>query len=247
LTVREAVVAVSQHTASIAALPKPDQDEFLDRAEASEARLVVVRHQHQRAKHFDALELAKAAPPPVHPRPERRKRLLKNGKEHRMMLVIGPNAAGLHLDKYMRKLKEGEQYRLRQDEIADLNRSAEELERRAAALRKDAKQRAADLAAWAAAVLTERHGQIDPFIETATYELDAETFCDLSKRPEQEAVAALLDRGAVPLTRGYWGDIRHLHHFGMPQPASEWTHTGNEHGLPSDIVASILPSGEAAS
>jgi hypothetical protein len=247
LTVRDAVVAVSQTTASIAALPKPDQEQFLELAETSGDHLRSVRHRHQRAKQRDALELAKAAPTPVYASPERRKRLLRNAKEHRLMLVIGPNSAGLHLENDLRALKEDDEYLARHGKIDELRRDADELGRRAADLRREADQRGRDLDAWTAAALTERHGSIRPFIETATYDLDAEMFDKLSQLPEQEAIEGLLDLGFVPQNRGYWGDIRYLQHFGMPQPAAEWTSVGNEHGLPQEIVASVLPvDGEAA-
>jgi Protein of unknown function (DUF3102) len=245
LTVREAVVAVSQHAASIAALPEPEQDQFLELAETTGDRLTAVRHQHQRAKNFDALELAKAATPPVHANPGRRKRLLKNAAEHRLMLVIGPNSAGLHLEQHMRDLKDSEGYRAQQSEINELRRTADELERQASELRSEALQRGRDLESWTASTLIEQHGEIQPLIETATYSVDAETFHELSRLSEQEAIGELLDSDLAPLNRSYWGDIRHLH-FVSPEPAVEWTNVGNEHRLPPEVVASILPTDGAA-
>lgn len=49
LTVRDALRAVSQNTAWIAALPESEQDDFIDLAESTDA-LVQARHQHQRAR-----------------------------------------------------------------------------------------------------------------------------------------------------------------------------------------------------
>jgi len=246
LTVREAVDLVSGRTASIAALPPPDQARLIERVETKGERIATAEHHVRRASALADLAAAAAPARPAHAGADRRKRLLRNTNERRLMLVVGPNAAGAHLDRHMRALKDGEQYRARQSEIDELTREADDLERRAAKLRKRAEQYRHELDEWTASALVERHGPIRPFIETATYSVDEETFAELSRLPEQEAIAVLLDRSLLPLTRGYWGNIQYFREFGWPQPATEWTNIGNEHGLPPEVVASILPNGDAA-
>ena len=238
LTVREAAVLVSQHTAAIAALPPPRQDQLIDRAETKGERLVTALQHVQRAAKLADQELSRPATPPLHAGPERRKRLLKHSAARRFMLAIGPNVAGLYLDELMRQLEDDAQHRAKQSEIDDLTQSADELERRAAALRQEAAQRRKDLQSWSKAALVARHGPIQPFIETAEYSVDDETFEELGRLPEQQAIAALID--LIPARRGYWGDVSQLQ-FASLQPAADWTNVGNEHGLPAEILASLNP------
>jgi hypothetical protein len=245
LSIREAIVTISQHTASIAALPPQSQDQLIERAEANGERLASARHHVQRAATLADLELAKPAARPVQASPNRRKRLLRNPATRSIMIALGPNVAGFYINELARELETTDQYRAKQSEIDDLTRAAEELERQVEALRREAEQKQQDLGSWSARELVEKHGPIHPFIETAEYDLDHETFADLCKLAEQEAIAALLDGDLVPLRRGYWGDIRHIQ-FAPLEPATEWTNIGNEHGLPPEILASLNPTGEVA-
>jgi len=236
---------VSQHTASIAALPPQRQDQLIERAEANGERLASARHHVQRAAALAYLELAKPAARPVQASPTRRKRLLNNPATRSIMIALGPNVAGFYINELTRELETTDQYRTKQSEIDELTRAAEELERQAEALRREAKQKQQDLGSWSARELIEKQGPIHPFIETAEYDLDDETFADLCQLTEQEAIAALLAGDLVPLRRGYWGDIRHIQ-FAPPEPTTEWTNVGNEHGLPPEILASLNPTSEAA-
>jgi hypothetical protein len=245
LTVRDAIVAVTQNAAWIAALPAGDHNNFLELAETSGDRLVEARRQHSRVKWQAASELARLAVPPVHAAPGRRKRLMSKPKERRVMLVVGPNHAGLHLHRHMAELNDGEEHRAYQAEVDDLRLAADELERQAAELRREAKQKARELKDWSAATLIWQHGPLHPFIETSEFVLDAETFDELARLPEHAAIEALLDRALQPERRGHWGDISLLD-FASLQPATGWTGIGNEHGLPPEVLASILPTGEDA-
>jgi Protein of unknown function (DUF3102) len=245
LTIREAIVAVSQHTASIAALPPQRQHQLIERAEANGERLASARHHVQRDAALADLALAKPAARPVRSGPDRRKRLLKNAAARRVMIAMGPNVAGFYIDDLTRELETGDQFRAKQSEIDELTRAADGLERQAEALRHEAAQKRKNIRSWVASALAEKHGPIQPFIETAEYALDDETFETLCQLPEREAIAALLDSEPVPLRRGYWGDIRHLQ-FAFPQPATEWTNVGNEHGLLPEVLASLNPTNEAA-
>jgi hypothetical protein len=123
-----------------------------------------------------------------------------------------------------------------------LYHAADELERQADELRAKAKTLAGALKSREAAKLTEQHGPIHPFIETAEFNLAAEMFNELAALPEQEAIEQLLDLDLVPTNRGYWGDIQYLVNFAPLEPAVSWTNVGNEHGLPPEVVASIIPS-----
>jgi Protein of unknown function (DUF3102) len=245
LTIRDAIVAVSQHTASIAALPPPAQDRLIERAEASGERLATARHHVQRDVALAAMELAKPPVRPVRAGPDRRMRLLKNSKTRQLCLTIGPNLAGLYVNELVREREEREDYRAEKDAINELTRSADELERQAAALRLKAKQKRDDLQSWVKDALVQEHGPIRPFIETVDYSLADGKFDELSRLPEQEAIAALLASDLTPVKRGYWGDIRHSR-FVTLEHATEWANIGNEHGLPQAVVDSLNPAAEGA-
>jgi hypothetical protein len=240
LTVRDALAAVSQNTAWIAALPESEQGDFIEAAETGTDRLVTLRQRHERAKNMAAMQLAQIAAPPLRAQPGRRQRLMKNGNEKRIMLVTGPNQAGLHLAKHLSELRAGDENRAKQAEVDDLRRAADDLERQAGALRDKAKRLADDLEAWSVAKLVEQHGPVEPFIETAEYAVDLATFDELAGLPEQSAITELLATGMAPVDRGYWGNMADLP-FASLEPAVNWTGIGHEHGLPPEIVASIMP------
>ena len=102
LTVRDALRAVSQNAAWIAALPESEQDDFIDLAESTDA-LRQARHVHQRTKNIAEralTHLAALQEPRRQIEPARRKRLMKNVNEKRLLLVVGPNYAGLHIERH---------------------------------------------------------------------------------------------------------------------------------------------------
>jgi hypothetical protein len=240
LTVREAVHTISQSTARIAALPAPQQDQVLELADTNGERLVVAHHQVARSASLEAtFSISRGLPARFNG--ERRKRLLKNAETRQLKLVIGPNTAGLHVNKLVSSLKETEEHQDQQNEIDELTRTADELERQAAEMRREAERRQKDLRAWVTAEIVEQHGPVHPFIETVEYSVDDATFAQLMSVPsEQAAIDSLLEANLTPDRRDYWGDIRHMQ-FDWPAPASGWTGVGNDHGLPQEIIASIAP------
>jgi len=254
LSVRDALRSFSRATGA-ARLSPEGLDRALAKAEADGDMPLdqTIRHIRRDERLSDLLP-PQSMTPPSSPA-GRAQRVAHNAAKRQWLLAIGPNSAGLSLERDLEAAEQDETIAQLRQEHSELVAQANALEAEAKALREEAAslQRVID---WEKKALVQsRNGPAYAFTETYDFQADEATDRELNAGPRDRTLARLLAaRGQAegPLKeveRGYWGDMNLMGKDACDfaeAPGGAWTGAGSPEWLDELFAGSPTSPSPAA-